>query len=137
MPAPLSVSPTEVDLGAIASIIDIRPIGSRPLVLDGSVAVESGELLADPTSFIPAPHARVLVVCDLGVRSAGVASALFASGYGNVQSLEGCIEGWRSAGRSVTTTTHLPATVVDRPDTEQGRPTQHRDRGGRPGIPRA
>jgi molybdopterin/thiamine biosynthesis adenylyltransferase/rhodanese-related sulfurtransferase len=110
------VNPTEVDLGAIASIIDIRPIGSRPLVLDGSVAVASSELLADPGSFIPAPHARVLVVCDLGVRSASVASALSDAGYANVQSLEGGIEGWRSAGRSVTTTTHLPAAVVDRFD---------------------
>jgi len=116
MAAPSFVSPTDVDLGSIASILDIRPIGSRPLVLDGSVAVASSELLADPASFIPAPHARVLVVCDLGVRSASVASALAAAGYGNVQSLEGGIEGWRSAGRSVTTTTHLPAAVVDRFD---------------------
>ena len=79
-------------------VIDIRPhAGSTPTV-SGAVAVTADRLLSNPSQFIGSDEDVVLVVCDIGLRSAIVTDQLRSIGYGSAVSLEGGIESWVTAG---------------------------------------
>jgi molybdopterin/thiamine biosynthesis adenylyltransferase len=79
-------------------VVDIRPhAGSTPTIA-GAVAVTADRLLSDPSQFIGFDDEHVLVVCDIGLRSAIVTDQLRSIGYGSAVSLEGGIESWIAAG---------------------------------------
>ena len=95
MPA---IAAADVDLVAFDLVVDVRPGASSRAAFPAAVPVDLDDLLTDPGTHIRDPALRVLVVCDVGVRSGLAADRLTAGGYPNVWSLAGGVEAWRSAG---------------------------------------
>lgn len=79
-------------------VIDIRPHAGSTPTLVAAVAVTADRLLSDPSRFIGSDDDSVLVVCDIGLRSAIVTDRLRSTGYGSAVSLDGGIESWIAAG---------------------------------------
>lgn len=108
------VQPLEVDLDRYSEVIDVRPATIRARCLGRSRNVPLDQLLADPDTSI-ATDGRVLVVCDVGMRSRIAAERLRAIGIA-ADSLAGGIEAWVSAGLPVEETSPLGAMDRERYD---------------------
>jgi sulfur-carrier protein adenylyltransferase/sulfurtransferase len=93
-----------VDVDAFSVILDVRPQPSATAGFPRAVHVGIEGLLADPGAVIPTNEAAVLVVCDIGRRSALVADRLTDAGFSGVRSLEGGVDAWRTAGRPLIST---------------------------------
>ena len=78
--------------------IDIRPHALSTPTVSGAIAVTADRLLSNPTRFIESDNLSVLVVCDIGLRSAIVTDRLRSLGYSSAVSLDGGIESWIAAG---------------------------------------
>ncbi len=91
------MQPAEVRANEFAAIFDIRPHATSTPTLGGAVAVRADELTSDPSRFIPTTDAQVLIICDIGIRSAVVTAQLRSAGFTRAVSLEGGIEAWVSA----------------------------------------
>jgi molybdopterin/thiamine biosynthesis adenylyltransferase/rhodanese-related sulfurtransferase len=97
-----SIQSIEANRANFDLVLDIRPhAGSTPTV-SGAVAVTADRLLSNPSQFIGSNDDLVLVVCDIGLRSAIVTDQLRSIGYGSAISLEGGIESWIAAGLPIT-----------------------------------
>ncbi len=97
-----SIQSIEANKANFDLVLDIRPhAGSTPTV-SGAVAVTADRLLSNPSQFIGSNDDLVLVVCDIGLRSAIVTDQLRSIGYGSAISLEGGIESWIAAGLPIT-----------------------------------
>lgn len=90
--------PTEAESVEFDLVLDIRPHALSTPTVSGAVAVTADRLLSNPSQFIGSDDDSVLVVCDIGLRSAIVTDQLRAIGYGSAISLEGGIESWIAAG---------------------------------------
>ncbi len=90
---PIEAVGTEFD-----SVFDIRPHAMSTPTVPGSVAVSADDLLAEPSRFIASGSKAVLIVCDIGLRSAAVTSQLRSAGFRTVTSLEGGMEAWNAVG---------------------------------------
>jgi len=86
-------SGTDFDL-----VIDIRPHASSTPTVSGAVAIPADRLLSNPSQFIGSDDDPVLIVCDIGLRSAIVTDQLRSVGYLRAVSLDGGIESWTAAG---------------------------------------
>lgn len=91
---PPSVKPIDVSAMEFDAMLDIRPHAASTPTIPGSVAVVAEDLLSDPARFISADSESVLIVCDIGLRSARLTSELRSSGFPNVISLEGGMDRW-------------------------------------------
>lgn len=100
--------PRDVDLATYAVVVDVRPEGIRSRSIPDSVGIPLDVLLTDPSHHLSEVDGRVLVVCDVGVRSRIAAQRLIDLGY-VADSLAGGIEAWATAG--------LP--IVDVPELDQ------------------
>ena len=91
----IEASGTDFDL-----VIDVRPHAKSTPTVSGAVAIAADRLLSDPSQFIGSDDDSVLVVCDIGLRSAIVTDRLRSAGYLRAVSLDGGIESWIAAGLS-------------------------------------
>jgi len=83
-------------------VVDVRPHALSTPTVSGAVAVTADRLLSNPSQFIGSNDDLVLVVCDIGLRSAIVTDQLRSIGYGSAISLDGGIESWIEAGLPTT-----------------------------------
>jgi molybdopterin/thiamine biosynthesis adenylyltransferase/rhodanese-related sulfurtransferase len=90
---PIEAAGTKFDL-----VFDIRPHAISTPTIPSSAAVAAEDLLAEPARFIASGSEAILIVCDIGLRSAAVTSQLRASGFRQVTSLEGGMEAWNAVG---------------------------------------
>ncbi|MGI9528416.1 MAG: ThiF family adenylyltransferase [Acidimicrobiia bacterium] len=116
MPTGPSIKPTAVDLSEFESILDVRPPLANRTGMPGMVVTPLDELIADPTRFIDDPAKPVLIVCDIGMRSAYVAQHLTDQGYSSVASLEGGLDEWRHQGLPLVGTAGLTDDQLERFD---------------------
>jgi molybdopterin/thiamine biosynthesis adenylyltransferase/rhodanese-related sulfurtransferase len=95
---PPGIGPVEAVGTEFDSVFDIRPHAASVPTIRGSVAVSAQELLSEPSRFIASDSKAILIVCDIGLRSAVVTSQLRSSGFRTVTSLEGGMEAWTAVG---------------------------------------
>jgi molybdopterin/thiamine biosynthesis adenylyltransferase/rhodanese-related sulfurtransferase len=98
---PPSVGPIKAAESEFHSVIDIRPHAASTPTIPNSVAVPAEQLLTDPSLFIKPDDGAVLIVCDIGLRSAVVTTQLRSSGFLSVTSLEGGISAWVAEGLEI------------------------------------
>ena len=79
-------------------MLDIRPHASSTPTIPGSVAVSADALLSDPSRYVGPDAEAVLIICDIGLRSAVVTTQLRSAGVVAATSLEGGMEAWIAAG---------------------------------------
>lgn len=108
------VHPLDTDLDSYAEVIDVRPAAIRARCIPGSRNLPLDRLLADPDA-VATGEGRILVVCDVGMRSRVGAERLRAVGVA-ADSLAGGIEAWAAAGRPVVETSALPPSDRERYD---------------------
>jgi molybdopterin/thiamine biosynthesis adenylyltransferase/rhodanese-related sulfurtransferase len=78
-----------------AVLIDVREAHERALgMADGALGVAMGELIANPSVYLPAQGAEVLLICQGGLRSLRTAEALAAQGFGGLCSVDGGTTRW-------------------------------------------
>jgi rhodanese-related sulfurtransferase len=76
-------------------LLDVRqPWEHETAALPGSVLIPLPELAARAAEVQPSPGALVVVYCHHGMRSLSGAALLQRSGFTNVASLAGGIDGW-------------------------------------------
>lgn len=92
------VSALEAQRADFALIFDIRAIAASTAIMPTAMPVSADELTSNPDRFIESAEIPVLIVCDIGVRSAVVTDLLRAAGYSQTVSLEGGMEGWIATG---------------------------------------
>jgi molybdopterin/thiamine biosynthesis adenylyltransferase/rhodanese-related sulfurtransferase len=92
MPAP------EAHRAAFTLIFDIRALAASTPTVPTARPVSADELTSNPDRFIDSTETPLLIVCDIGVRSAVVTAQLRAGGYGRAVSLEGGMEAWTATG---------------------------------------
>ncbi len=114
--ASAEVGPAAVDTGSFDAIIDVRPHALSAHGIEGSVAVHLEQLFADPEQAIPSKTSRVLIVCDIGLRSSTATERLRAMGFVNVVSLAGGIDAWRREGRPLVGEANLTEEELERYD---------------------
>lgn len=87
----IEISATAVDAAAFDRIIDIRQTASVSLGFPSVVRISYGDLVAEPSGAIGAigDEHRVLLICDIGVRSKTAAALLRGQGFTNVFSVAG------------------------------------------------
>lgn len=113
---PIDATPADIDLANYDMIIDVRPHAATAARLEGSLLVRLEHLLDDPELAIPDKTTRVLVTCDIGLRSAIAVERLRSVGYMNSTSLKGGLDGWRHAGLPVAGVNGLSNEQLDRYD---------------------
>lgn len=106
------VDPTEgrrrVDAGAL--LLDVRnPDEWHAGHAEGAAWIPMGEL-AERQEELPTDR-EIVVICKTGARSAQVAKALVAAGYGAVN-VAGGSEAWQAAGLAIVTDDGRPGTVA-------------------------
>ncbi|MGI9585468.1 MAG: rhodanese-like domain-containing protein, partial [Acidimicrobiia bacterium] len=116
MPASHEILPADVDVAAFDRILDVRPANQRSLTIEGSLSAPIDQLLAEPGAFIPSAQDRVLVLCDIGMRSAIARTRLSEAGYADVSSLAGGIDAWRAAKLPVVGAAGLTPEQLERYD---------------------
>lgn len=99
---PPSVGPSEAVDAKIDTVFDIRPHALSTPTIPGSVAVPAERLLSDPSLFIAPDSGVILVVCDIGLRSAVITAQLHSLGYKGATSLEGGMQAWIAEGHETT-----------------------------------
>jgi molybdopterin/thiamine biosynthesis adenylyltransferase/rhodanese-related sulfurtransferase len=78
-----------------AVLIDVREAHERALgMAEGALGVAMGELIANPSAYLPADGREVLLICQGGLRSLRTAEALAAQGFGGLCSVEGGTTRW-------------------------------------------
>lgn len=78
-----------------AVLIDVREAHERALgMAEGALGVAMGELIANPSTHLPAPGVEVLLICQGGLRSLRTAEALAAQGFDELCSVEGGTTRW-------------------------------------------
>ena len=101
-------STRRVDAGAL--LLDVRnPNEWKAGHAEGAAWIPMGEL-AERQEELPTDR-EIVVICKTGGRSAQVAKALLAAGYGAVN-VAGGSEAWRSAGMPIVTDDGQPGTVA-------------------------
>ena len=70
----------------------------------GAIHLSKGILERDVEKAIPDPHAKIILYCGGGFRSALAADNLQKMGYTNVESMDGGFKAWESAGLPITKT---------------------------------
>ncbi|MCL1592883.1 MAG: molybdopterin-synthase adenylyltransferase MoeB [Actinomycetia bacterium] len=108
--------PDDIDPSAFDMIIDVRPHGATSARLQGSIFVRLEELLASPATVIETSNTRVLVTCDVGLRSAIAVERLRTAGYFNTTSLRGGIDAWRRSGLPLSGADGLTSVQLERYD---------------------
>ena len=97
-----------VDAGAL--LLDVRnPEEWQAGHAEGAAWIPMGEL-AERQEELPTDR-EIVVICKTGVRSAQVAQALVASGYGAVN-VAGGTKAWQASGMSIVTDDGRPGTVA-------------------------
>jgi molybdopterin/thiamine biosynthesis adenylyltransferase/rhodanese-related sulfurtransferase len=78
-----------------AVLIDVRETHERALgMAEDALGVAMGELIANPSAYLPAPGVEVLLICQGGLRSLRTAEALAAQGFDGLRSVEGGTTRW-------------------------------------------
>ena len=108
--------PTEILLEDFDVLIDVRPHAPTSPSISGSIVVDLGDLIADPTPWIPSVTSKALIVCDIGLRSAIAAEHLHNVGYDSATSLAGGIDAWRAAGLPLVDTGGMTTDQLERYD---------------------
>lgn len=104
--AALEIPPLEAlrHLARGALLVDVREDHERVAgQAEGALGVARAVLEARPGDFLPDRDAEILLICQLGKRSAECAATLLAAGYRNVQSVEGGTSRWIAEGLPVET----------------------------------
>lgn len=114
MDTPLEIAPEDVRLEDWDRVIDVRSHAASAPRIPGSEAVGFWELTSSTTD--DALQTRILVVCDIGMRSRIAAESLRNAGATDVRSLAGGIDAWRRSGRQLTHTKGLSADDLERYD---------------------
>jgi rhodanese-related sulfurtransferase len=70
----------------------------------GAMHLGKGTIERDIEKAIPDPHAKIILYCGGGFRSALAADNLQKMGYTNVESMDGGFRGWEAAGLPITKT---------------------------------
>lgn len=84
-------------------LLDVREPHEQALGMPlGARSAPRAQLLADPSRWLPDRSAPVLLICARGVRSADCRDRLRAAGYGQVASVEGGYQAWRTQGLALT-----------------------------------
>ncbi|MFD0726927.1 molybdopterin-synthase adenylyltransferase MoeB [Lysobacter brunescens] len=104
MPIP-EISPAEARVrcrdGAV--LIDVREPHEHALgMAEGAQGVAMGELIANPSIYLPAGDVEVLLICQGGVRSLRTAEALAAQGFDRLCSVEGGTTRWVAESLPIT-----------------------------------
>ncbi|MFT3757126.1 MAG: molybdopterin-synthase adenylyltransferase MoeB [Pseudoxanthomonas sp.] len=100
----IEISPSEVAtrLAQGAILIDVREAHERASgMARGAQGIAKAELEAAPLQFLPQKGAEILLICQMGKRSADCAEALRAAGYANVASVAGGTTRWIAEGLPV------------------------------------
>jgi molybdopterin/thiamine biosynthesis adenylyltransferase/rhodanese-related sulfurtransferase len=92
-----SIGPNDAHRTEFDAVFDIRPHASSTPTIGGAQLVPGDRLTASPTDFIASKTDSVLIVCDIGLRSAVVTELLLSAGYEFAVSLDGGLERWTSA----------------------------------------
>lgn len=108
--------PTKISLDDFDVLIDVRPHAATSPSISGSHIVDLGDLVTEPTKWIPSPTTRALIICDIGLRSGIAAEHLTEIGYDSAVSLAGGIDAWRDAGLPLIDTAGLTPAQLDRYD---------------------
>jgi molybdopterin/thiamine biosynthesis adenylyltransferase/rhodanese-related sulfurtransferase len=93
----------------------VRPHAATSAGIAGSTIVGLEQLVTNPSASI-STDARVLIVCDIGMRSAIAVKHLRVSGYTNTVSLAGGIDAWRAGGLPLVDTAGLTDAQLNRYD---------------------
>ena len=96
--SPRDLGPEEAHRSHFSAVFDIRPHASSTRTLPGAILVSAESLVDRPSDFIATSSDALLIVCDIGRRSAVVTDQLRSAGYGGAVSLDGGIEAWALAG---------------------------------------
>ncbi|MBL8263878.1 MAG: molybdopterin-synthase adenylyltransferase MoeB [Xanthomonadaceae bacterium] len=91
------ISPREAlaRLGEGAVLIDVREAHERALgMAEGARGVAMGELIANPSVYMPTSDVAVLLICQGGMRSMRTAEALSMQGYAALASVAGGTQRW-------------------------------------------
>lgn len=89
-------------------VLDVREVDEYAAGhIPGALAISRGmmEFTMSSKPEFAKPDLNIVLYCKTGGRAALAASALLDMGYRNVQSIAGGYDGWRNAGKAVTTTT--------------------------------
>ena len=92
------ISAPEAQRASFPLIFDIRALAASIPTMPTARPVSATELTSNPDHFIDSTETPILIVCDIGVRSAVVTDLLRAAGYNQTVSLEGGMEGWSATG---------------------------------------
>ncbi|MEB0135154.1 rhodanese-like domain-containing protein [Actimicrobium sp. CCC2.4] len=88
-------------------VLDVREVDEYAAGhIPGALAISRGmmEFTMSSKPEFARPDLNIVLYCKTGGRAALAASALLDMGYRNVQSIAGGYDGWRDAGKAVTTT---------------------------------
>ena len=78
-----------------ARLIDVRSEAEQASgMAEGAEVISQDLLLEDAASRLP-PDAEILLICQRGMRSLGVAEAMLKQGFVDIASIEGGIEAWQ------------------------------------------
>ena len=116
MPTGPSIRPADVNLSEFEAVLDVRPPLAKRTGIPGMVVIPLDELVTDPTKFIDDHTTPVLIVCDVGMRSAYVAQHLTDQGFTAVASLAGGLDEWRHQGLPLVGTAGLTDDQLERFD---------------------
>jgi len=79
-----------------AVLVDVREAHERALgMAEGAIGIARAELESDPQATLPGRDAEVLLICEMGGRSAKAAQTLIDAGYRRVVSVDGGTRRWR------------------------------------------
>jgi len=92
------ISAHEAQSAAFPLIFDIRALAASTPAIPSARPVSADELTSSPDRFIDSTETPLLIVCDIGFRSAIVTDLLRSAGYNEAVSLEGGMEGWTAIG---------------------------------------
>jgi len=108
--------PTEIALDDFDLLIDVRPHASTSPSIGHATAIDLGDLIMEPATWLPSPEARILIICDIGLRSGIAAEHLADLGYEHTVSLAGGVDAWRRAGLPLLDTEGLTTSQLERYD---------------------
>jgi rhodanese-related sulfurtransferase len=92
-----------MDAGEKFQLIDVREDNEWAAGhVSGAAHLGKGIIERDIEAKVPDPHAKLILYCGGGFRSALVAENLQKMGYTNVESMDGGWRAWQEAGLSTT-----------------------------------
>ena len=108
--------PTDLSIDDFDVLVDVRPHARTSPTIGAPIIVGLEDLMREPSSWIPESHTRVLIICDIGLRSGIAAQRLQQAGYDAVVSLAGGIDAWRTAGLPLAETAGMTPDQLERYD---------------------